>query len=87
MSTPKAGDTMATRNEYISEKHRMNISVSNSVHLPSAMDKNLNTDCTENTDLAFSLIFLVGKWLLDLFWILVDLRVLGHSLFPVRFVL
>ena len=59
----------------------MNISVSNGVHLPSAMDKNLNTDCTEVTDLAFSLIFLVGKWLLDLFWILVDLRVLGHSLF------
>ena len=32
-----------------------------------AMDKNLNTDCTEDTDLTFSLIFLVGKWLLDLF--------------------
>ena len=44
----------------------MNISVSNGVHQPSAMDKNLNTDCTENTDLAFSLIFLVDKWLLDL---------------------
>ena len=29
------------------------------------MDKNLNTDLTEDTDLAFSLIFLVGKWLLD----------------------
>ena len=46
-----------TLNEYIHEKHGMNISVSNSVHQPSAMDKNLNTDCTENTDLAFSLIF------------------------------
>ena len=31
------------------------------------MDKKLNTDCTEDTDLTFSLIFLVGKWLLDLF--------------------
>ena len=29
------------------------------------MDKNLNTDFTENTDLAFSLIFLVGKCFLD----------------------
>ena len=30
------------------------------------MDKNLNTDLTEDTDLAFSLIFLVGcKWVLD----------------------
>ena len=38
-----------------------------SVHTPSAMDKNLNTDFTENTDLAFSLIFLVGKCFLDFY--------------------
>ena len=31
------------------------------------MDKNLNTDFTENTDLAFSLIFLVGKCFLDFY--------------------
>ena len=63
-------------------QHGINyISDNKVVHQPAAMDKNLNTDCTENTDLAFSLIFLVGKLLLDLFWILVDLRVHGHSLF------
>ena len=45
------------------------------------MDKNLNTDFTENTDLAFSLIFLVGKCFLDFYQDFVDLRVLGHSLF------
>ena len=31
------------------------------------MDKNLNTDFTENTDLTFSLIFLVGKCFLDFY--------------------
>ena len=45
------------------------------------MDKNLNTDFTENTELTFSLIFS----LVNVFWIsiriFVDLRVLGHSLF------
>ena len=51
---------MATRNEYIHEQHGMNKSVSNGVHQPSAMDKNLNTDCTDDTDLTFSLIFSVG---------------------------
>ena len=40
------------------------------------MDKNLNTDCTENTDLTFSLIFLVGKWYWIYFQISVDSRVL-----------
>ena len=34
---------------------------------PLAMDKNLNTDFTENTDLTFSLIFLVGKCFLDFY--------------------
>ena len=38
------------------------------------MDKNLNTDCTENTDLTFSLIFLVGKWYWIYFQISVDSR-------------
>ena len=38
-----------------------------SVHTPLAMDKNLNTDFTENTDLTFSLIFLVGKCFLDFY--------------------
>ena len=65
MFLPKAGDTTTTRNQYIYEKHGINISVGKGVHQPAAMDKNLNTDCTEDTDLAFSLIFLVGKWLLD----------------------
>ena len=37
------------------------------VHPPTAMDKKLNTDLTEDTDLTFSLIFLVGKWLLDFY--------------------
>ena len=45
------------------------------------MDKNLNTDCTEDTDLAFSQIFLVSKWYWIYFQIFVDSRVLGHSLF------
>ena len=31
------------------------------------METILNTDLTEDTDLAFSLIFLVGKWLLDFY--------------------
>ena len=57
MSLPKAGDTTTTRNQYFSDNK--------GVHQPMAMDKNLNTDLTEDTDLAFSLIFLVGKWLLD----------------------
>ena len=39
------------------------------------MDKILNTDCTENTDLTFSQIFLVGKWLLDFYQDFVDSRV------------
>ena len=37
------------------------------MHPPAAMDKNLNTDFTENTDLTFSLIFLVGKCFLDFY--------------------
>ena len=45
------------------------------------MDKNLNTDCTEDTDLALSQIFLVSKWYWIYFQIFVDSRVLGHSLF------
>ena len=45
------------------------------------MDKNLNTDCTEDTDLAFSQIFLVSKWYWIYFQIFVDSRVPGHSLF------
>ena len=36
-----------------SGQHGINISVCNGVHLPAAMDKNLNTDLTEDTDLAF----------------------------------
>ena len=53
-----------------------------SVHTPAVMDKNLNTDLTENTDLAFSLIFYLvnGCWIS--IRIFVDSRVLGHSLFP-----
>ena len=50
------------------------------VHLPAAMDKNSNTDLTEDTDLAFSLIFLLvvnGYWII--LGIFLDLRVLGHS--------
>ena len=54
------------------------------VHPPAAMDKNLNTDLTEDTDLTFSLIFLVGKWLLDFCLDLVDSRVLWHSLSLVK---
>ena len=50
---------MTTRNKYISDNKV--------VHPPSAMDKKLNTDLTEDTDLTFSLIFLVGKWLLDFY--------------------
>ena len=42
----------------------MNKSVSNGVHQPSAMDKNLNTDCTDDTDLTFSLIFF--SWLMGI---------------------
>ena len=57
---PQAGDTTTTLNEYIHEKQGMNKSVSNGVHQPSAMDKNLNTDCTDDTDLTFSLIFSGG---------------------------
>ena len=67
MALLKARDTTITLNKYIYEKHGINISVGKGVHQPMAMVKNLNTDCTEDTDLAFSLIFLVGKWLLDLF--------------------
>ena len=76
MSLPKAGGATTTRNKYIYEKHGINISVGKGVHQPAAMDKNLNTDLTDDTDLAFSLIFLVGKWLLDLFSDLRDSRVL-----------
>ena len=32
------------------------------------MDKNLNTDLTEVTDLTFSLIFFLNLYSLDLFW-------------------
>ena len=37
------------------------------VHQPSAMDKKLNTDLTEDTDLTFSLIFFLNLYSLDLF--------------------
>mgnify|MGYP004628173617 FL=1 len=51
------------------------------VHPPAAMDKNLNTDLTEDTDLTFSLIFLVGKWLLDSYQDFRGFASAGHSLF------
>ena len=63
-------------------QHGINyISDNKVVHQHTAMDKNLNTDCTEDTDLALSQIFLVSKWYWIYFQIFVDSRVLGHSLF------
>ena len=41
------------------------------VHQPAAMDKKLNTDFTEDTDLTFSLIYFLNLYSLDLF---VDFR-------------